>query len=45
MFIIIGASRGFYSLSTPTIRIPILCHLYLQWISISLWHTYWVLTM
>lgn len=42
MFIVIRASCGFYSPSAPTIRIPIPCHLDLQWISMSLLHAYWV---
>lgn len=42
MFIIIGASRGFYSPSTPTIRISIPCHLFHWWIYTYFLYTYWV---
>ena len=43
MFIIIGASRDFYSPSTPTIRIPTPCHLFHWWIYMYFLCTYWML--
>lgn len=39
---VIGASRGFYSPSTPTISIPVPCHLFHQWIYTYYLCTYWV---